>query len=74
MKLRDQLEDLEHLAAQDKPNEKMPPISQLVSYWPFLRAALKLIKVFTGPKGDKKIDEIILWGDGLSIIGSLPHK
>lgn len=35
----------------------------LVGYWGIIKLALKFVKLFTGPKADKKIDEIIAWGD-----------
>ena len=35
----------------------------LSGYWKIIRLALKLVKIFTGAKADKKIDEIIAWGD-----------
>jgi hypothetical protein len=71
VKLQANIQDLENLAEQHDQHTvaKLPPISQLVMYWPFIRAALKLLKVFTGPKADKRIDDIILWGDLLSMAG-----
>jgi len=43
--------------------EREIPVKDLVSIitlsWPLIRLALKLSKVFTGPKADAKIDQII---------------
>jgi hypothetical protein len=35
----------------------------LADYWKIIRLVLKLVKVFTGPKADAKIDEVMAWGD-----------
>lgn len=35
----------------------------LADYWKIIKLVLKLVKVFTGPKADAKIDEVISWGD-----------
>lgn len=35
----------------------------LADYWKIIKLVLKLVKVFTGPKADAKIDEVIAWGD-----------
>lgn len=32
-------------------------------YWKIIRLVLKLVKVFTGPKADARIDAIMAWGD-----------
>lgn len=37
--------------------------ANLADYWKVIRLVLKLVKVFTGPKADAKIDEIMAWGD-----------
>lgn len=72
IKLRDKFEDLENLAEQnEKETQNIPPVAQLIKFWPFIRAALTLVKVFTGAKADQKINEIIMWGDMLQITGSI---
>jgi hypothetical protein len=35
----------------------------LAAYWTLIKLALKFIKIITGKKGDKVIDDIITWGD-----------
>lgn len=35
----------------------------LADYWKVIKLVLKLVKVFTGPKADARIDEIMAWGD-----------
>ena len=35
----------------------------LADYWKIIRLLAKLAKVFTGPKTDARIDQIIAWGD-----------
>ena len=49
-------------------NVESPPanadnLTKLCAYWKFIRLALSLIMIFTGKKADKKIQEIIDWGD-----------
>ncbi len=38
-------------------------VNKFCDYWPFIKMALKLAKIFTGKNGDDKIDQIIAWGD-----------
>lgn len=35
----------------------------LAAYWSIIKLALKFVKLFTGPKADIKIDQVIEWGD-----------
>lgn len=35
----------------------------LAAYWGVIKLALKFVKLFTGPKADAKIDQVIAWGD-----------
>jgi hypothetical protein len=38
-------------------------VNKFCEYWPFIKMALKLAKIFTGTKGDQKIDQVIEWGN-----------
>ncbi len=66
MKLRDQLEDLEHLADQEIKVSEKPSFTDIISFWPFLRALLIAFKLIGGSKTDSRIDQIIWWGDGVT--------
>lgn len=40
-------------------------LAAIIAIWGTLRVLLKLAKIFTGEEADKKIDDIIAWGDAL---------
>ena len=45
------------------PEQLYDFLLSLSDYWKIIKLVLQLVKVFTGPKADKKIDEIIAWGN-----------
>ncbi len=42
-----------------------PPIEQICAYWPVIVMALKIVKFFSGAKGDAIIDQVLEWGKGI---------
>lgn len=75
MKVQEHIQDLENLAENHTESpEAAPPITQLIQFWPIIRSALTLVKIFTGPKADAKINIIINWGDMLQFSRSISGK
>lgn len=66
-----QLEDLENLADQDIHFSEKPKVTEIISFWPFLRALLIASKSNVGPKADAVIDKIIRWGDAITTLGGI---
>jgi hypothetical protein len=71
MNLFTQIRDLSHEAEKMKPfdphmlhaDTQTNPMDKIMMFWPFIKVALRITKIFVGDAADKIIDGILVYGD-----------
>jgi len=66
MKIKNQIKEVNLTAENLGSAENLNNIQTLFMYWNIIKIALNFVKIFTNSKADKKIDEVINWGDNIN--------